>query len=127
MAQWTDIKPEFNEECLLITAVSYRDQPYEYDVYIIAYVSSDEGRYMGWFDRNGEEYGDLADLKADMYLVLPLNPTATLPSYTLSDIQKASADAWDAAVTRFFWAGHQHKFDDPIPPTKEQYLKTFLK
>ncbi len=68
---WVTKKPEFTEECLLLTAVLIRDQ-YEYEVYIIAKVESDEGWYLGWLTGDGEEYGDLEDLKSDKYLTMPL-------------------------------------------------------
>jgi hypothetical protein len=68
---WQSEKPEFKEECLLLTAVLIRGI-WEYTVYQIAKVESDEEWYMGWLTGEGEEYGDLEDLKADKYLVMPL-------------------------------------------------------
>ncbi len=70
---WTTKKPEFKEECLLLTACLIRDY-WEYEVYQIAKVESDEGWYMGWLTGDGEEYGDLADLTSQKYCVLPLLP-----------------------------------------------------
>jgi hypothetical protein len=68
---WVTEKPEFNEECLLITA-HYFWEGWEYTVYQIKKVVCDEGWYMGWLEGDGAEYGDLEDLKAEKYLIMPL-------------------------------------------------------
>jgi hypothetical protein len=69
--EWVTQKPEFTEECLLITATKYRDE-WEYTAYQIKKVYDDEKWYMGWLTGDGEEYGDLEDLESDKYLVMPL-------------------------------------------------------
>ncbi len=69
--KWLSEKPEFKEECLLITAVKFRDE-WEYEVYIIKMIESDEGCYMGWLTGDGDEYGDLADLTSEKYFTTPL-------------------------------------------------------
>jgi hypothetical protein len=67
---WTTIKPDFKEECVLVTATKIKDY-WEYNVWCIAKVKCEDSWYMGWLTGDGEEYGDLADLKADQYLILP--------------------------------------------------------
>lgn len=69
--KWTHLKPLFTTECLLITAVKVRGE-WEYNTYQIKLTTCEDRFYMGWLTGDGEEYGDLADLKADMYLELPL-------------------------------------------------------
>lgn len=69
--QWQTTKPEFKEECLLITASKWK-HGWEYTSWQIKWTECDNARYMGWFTGENEEYGDLADLNAEMYLVLPL-------------------------------------------------------
>jgi hypothetical protein len=68
---WVTNKPLFDNECLVITANRIREN-WDYSTYIIQKVQSDDGWYMGWLTGEGEEYGDLNDLRADKYLVLPL-------------------------------------------------------
>jgi hypothetical protein len=66
---WSTSKPEFTEDCVLVTASKIRGQ-YEYSVWIIKMVDFGDGQYMAWLTGDGEEYGDLKDLSADQYLVL---------------------------------------------------------
>lgn len=68
---WTDQKPDFTEECILLTAQNYIGG-WEYTSYQIRKTSLEGTYYMGWFAGDGEEYGDLPDLKADKYLTIPL-------------------------------------------------------
>ena len=68
--EWTTTKPDFKEECVLVTAQMVQGH-WEYDAWIIEKINSDGGSYMGWLTGDGEEYGDLADLTADKYLILP--------------------------------------------------------
>ena len=70
--KWTSEKPLFDDECLLITACKIRGF-WEYTAYIIQKVTDDNGYwYLGWLTGEGDEYGDLVDLRADKYLILPL-------------------------------------------------------
>ncbi len=66
---WLSNKPDFKEECVLVTASFIRGH-WEYTTYIIEKINTPEGWYMGWLTGEGEEYGDLADLQADRYLIL---------------------------------------------------------
>lgn len=68
--KWTTDRPDFEEECVLVTAVQSNGF-WEYNVWQIEKVSGPDGWYMGWLTGDGEEYGDLADLTADKYLILP--------------------------------------------------------
>jgi len=68
---WSIQKPLFTEECLLITA-HLSGKYWEYTVYQIARVNGEQGWYMGWLTGDGEEYGDLADLRSQKYLTMPL-------------------------------------------------------
>lgn len=69
---WTKQKPEFTEECLLITAVKWR-HGWEYTTWQIKWTQEPEGgSYMGWFTGEGEEYGDLIYLNSQLYFTLPL-------------------------------------------------------
>lgn len=69
MSKWTKEKP--NKECVFIAATKIRDE-WEYEFYIIKKMESDEGWYLGWLTGDGEEYGDLADMTADLYFIIDL-------------------------------------------------------
>lgn len=71
--EWTTEKPHlFFNECLLATAVKIRDY-YLYMLYEIKKIYSDDGWYWGILDaEDGVEWGDYDDLKADMYMIIPL-------------------------------------------------------
>lgn len=71
---WINIKPEFKEECLLLTATCFRGQ-WEYSIWRIEKIEVDESWYLGLLNGDGEEWGDLEDLKADLYCVMPLLTT----------------------------------------------------
>ena len=87
MREWVKEKPEFKNECLLITANHYtrNNEPIQWD-FTAWQIKKLEGEdddgnpawYWGWLNGEGEEYGDLADLHAQMYLVLPLNPDESI-------------------------------------------------
>jgi hypothetical protein len=68
---WMDEKPEFTEECILVTAQKY-NSGWEYSIYQIFKTSHEGIAYMGWFSDIHTEYGDLPDLKANKYLTMPL-------------------------------------------------------
>lgn len=68
---WTPKKPEFKDECLLITANFIRKE-WEYQIFQIRWIDFDDNAYLGWFTGIGEEYGDLKDLSAQLYQVQPL-------------------------------------------------------
>lgn len=69
--KWTTKKPDFKDECLVICASRIRKH-WEYSIFTIEWVESEDGRYLGWLTGDGDEYGDLADMQAQKYLVLPL-------------------------------------------------------
>lgn len=71
---WTTDKPVFTEDCVLITAHSHSNNGYMYRLWSIEQrpVSADsEDFYFAWLNDLGEELGDINDLKADKYLILP--------------------------------------------------------
>lgn len=80
---WLTQKPEFNEECTFITATRYTRNneplPWDYSVWQIKKLDGEdvEGNpawYWGLLNGDGEEWGDLDDLRADQYYIIE-NPT----------------------------------------------------
>ncbi len=71
--QWTTDKPVFTEDCTLVTAdLMQSDKPYyDYRIWRIEWLNMGEGYYWHWLTGDGDEWDDIADLKADLYLVLP--------------------------------------------------------
>lgn len=73
MSNWTPIKPKFKKECLLLTASKYKEH-WEYKSWSI--VECDDMDNGGWYfalcDIDGDEWGDIDDLKADLYKVISL-------------------------------------------------------
>lgn len=72
---WLNEKPEFNEECVFVTATDFKNQT-DYTVWQIEKCDgeNEEGEdcwYWGLLNGDGEEYGALEDLVADRYFVLP--------------------------------------------------------
>lgn len=63
---WTTKKPEFTEDCWLVTKSSDGCELWE-----IKKVQSDDGWYMAWLDSYGEEYGDIEEMVSDFYFILP--------------------------------------------------------
>lgn len=68
--EWSFLKPDLTEECVLVTATKIKDH-WDYNIWCIEKINCDGSWYMGWLTGDGEEYGDLADLQADKYLILP--------------------------------------------------------
>jgi len=64
---WTKVKPDF--PCLFLTRAKFHNR-YNYSFYILEMLHTSEGSYLGWLNGDGEEYGDLADLYAEEYLVI---------------------------------------------------------
>lgn len=77
---WSKIKPNFNEECILIVATWFKNNHnlhWEYTLYTVekiqGYNSKDEpSYYWGLICDDGEEWGDITDLKADLYFTMKL-------------------------------------------------------
>lgn len=69
--QWLTKKPDFKEQCVCVAAVKIGDH-WEYETYLIEKVESEDGWYMGWLTGEREEYGDLAEFKADKYFLIKL-------------------------------------------------------
>lgn len=66
---WSSKKPTFTEDCWLVT-----NHKTGYNIWQIKKIESDDGWYWGWLDSNGDEYGDIEDLDAEGYVVLPNKP-----------------------------------------------------
>ena len=69
--RWVTKKPKFNKECLVICASKFIDT-WEYSLYQIKWIGLGNDLYLGWLTIDGEEYGDLNDMKAEKYLVIDL-------------------------------------------------------
>lgn len=67
--EWLTDKPIFKDDCVLITASLYHCH-WEYNTWIIEHRNG----YWNWLTRDGEEYGDIEDLKADRYCILSEPP-----------------------------------------------------
>ncbi len=82
--KWDRTKPAFTEECVLIVANyfgrddrQYENRQYEYTLYEIKKLDgeTEEGEYAWYWGvlcSDGEEWGDLNDLTANLYMTLPL-------------------------------------------------------
>lgn len=74
--QWSDTKPKFTEECILLTAswIGRKDAGYwDYHSLLVLKTEDDNGYWL--HDMWGEDWGDLADLSAAKYMTIPLlNP-----------------------------------------------------
>lgn len=79
--QWSDTKPEFTEECILIVAQWYdfdKNNPYwEYTLYEIKWQEGvDENEQAAYYYAiccsDGEEWGALDELVANKYFTMPL-------------------------------------------------------
>ena len=64
---WTKEKPQFNFNCILLTATMWMGE-WEYELYTIVF---SEG-YWKWCNGIGEEVGDIEDLNAEMYIIIPM-------------------------------------------------------
>lgn len=67
---WTSVKPKFNKDCILVTADKIHEF-WEYKTWVIKLVNHGDGPYMAWLDGFGDEYGDIDDLQAQKYLIIP--------------------------------------------------------
>ena len=69
--KWTKRKPKFNQKCLVICATQTHNG-WDYTLFIVDKMQTVEGWYWGWLTSDWEEYGDLEDMKADKYYLMPL-------------------------------------------------------
>ncbi len=70
--KWSPTKPEWTEDCVLITATWWKDH-WEYKLWEVRKMNpefSNDGWYWGLCESDGEEWGDIADLTADLYRIL---------------------------------------------------------
>jgi hypothetical protein len=68
---WTNKKPKFTTDCLLICADKIQGE-WEYQMYLIKKIEFENIWYWGWCDGTGEEIGDISDLTTSRYGVLNL-------------------------------------------------------
>ena len=86
--RWTKKKPKLNKECILIVAQwMHYHKPFhwEYTLYTVERVDGYDDNdnpiyYFGLLCANRDEWGDIDDLKADKYCVLPLLKLLTNPT-----------------------------------------------
>lgn len=75
MNTWQKEKPDFKQECVFVTATQLypknKSPFWIYRTYEIKKVEGSYGWYLGLCDGEGDEWGDISDLKADLYLILP--------------------------------------------------------
>lgn len=73
--QWSDTKPEFTEECILITACKIKlplSHHWQYDLFEVIQINGEDGWYWGLCEPAGEQWGALEEFKADKYYTMPL-------------------------------------------------------
>ena len=77
---WLNEKPVFDKECTFVTASTYKrnDGPlnWDYTVWQIKALDGEDDKgqpawYWGLLTGDGEEWGDLNDLTADKYFIIP--------------------------------------------------------
>lgn len=70
MGNWVRYKPKFKEECLMLTASKHKNEWF-YNAWWIREVDGDDGGwYWGLCTIDGEEWGDVNDLSADLYKII---------------------------------------------------------
>lgn len=67
--KWLTQKPKFDCWCIVITANKIRKQ-WEYSIFTVQRVDFEDKWYWGLIDGNGDEWGDIEDLKAQKYYVI---------------------------------------------------------
>lgn len=76
---WTKEKPIFDNNsagCLLLVASKCRAE-WDYTLFEMRKIDFEENWYWGILNEYGDEYGDYADLEAQLYCILPLLPKST--------------------------------------------------
>lgn len=91
--EWISVKPVFKSDCWLLTATKYKDN-WELNLWQIQWSKGfdehgNDAWYWGIFD-DGDEWGDLADLKADLYKII------TDPSAPSVKDEKGNDKGWVA-------------------------------
>ena len=64
------IKERPNKPCVFLTRNKFESENYNYDVWMIDWVESDDGLYLGLMQGDGEEWGDLDDLLDSEYFII---------------------------------------------------------
>lgn len=65
--KWSTEKPKKWKECVMITASFYEDQGWEYTLWEVKKIEFDDKWYWGLVCADGEEWGDIDELSADLY------------------------------------------------------------
>jgi hypothetical protein len=66
---WLTEKPKIDKECIVITAHKWNNR-WTYTLYTVEKVDGEGGWYWGLIAEDGAEWGDIADLAAEKYLIL---------------------------------------------------------
>jgi hypothetical protein len=64
--QWLTEKPDFDQECIVITESKFKEHPAQYTLWTI---HTGNG-YITLLDQYGDEWGDVNYLKADRYFII---------------------------------------------------------
>jgi hypothetical protein len=64
--QWLTSKPDFDQECIVITESKFKEYPALYTLWTI---NTGNG-YIVLLDQYGNEWGDISYLKADRYFII---------------------------------------------------------
>lgn len=71
---WQDEKPMFDKECAFVTAnwlKAFGEYEWQFTAWQVKKIDGEGGWYLGLCNLDGEEWGDINDLKADKYFILP--------------------------------------------------------
>lgn len=122
--RWVKERPEFNEECTLVTATKYNrndeDLKYDYSVWQIKKLDgyNDKGNpawYFGLLNGEGEEYGSLEDLEhADFYLIIPV--PEEIPSKEPVVPVKPNIKYFIEDTTTHLWTDMRADLEDMLKP-----------
>lgn len=70
---WLTEKPDFTEECILICASYWAiGNQYEYTLYQVKKWHGRKGWYLALLSGDGDHWGPLEDLEANLYKTMPL-------------------------------------------------------
>jgi hypothetical protein len=92
--KWVKEKPEFDAECIVICVVSYTINgkiETDYSSYMVKQIdgynsAGEQAWYWGWLDLDGEEQGDLADMTASAYYVIPIDEEGGIPARVINEM-----------------------------------------
>ena len=65
--KWQKKKPDY--PCVFMTRTKIKDK-FEYSIWRIEKIDSDNSYYLGWLTEDGDEWDDLADMNFDEYFII---------------------------------------------------------